>query len=400
MSVVLTLFILFAATISSSHAKYERPVQTSGTHQNYFVVDETIWSHARPDLGDLRLYAGDSEMPYSLIIQRGNVEEDRTELRVLQQAKVEDKTQFLIDMSGLSEYNHVELKLATKDFVAHAVVYGQDDPHGKQWALLGESILYDLSSERLGSNTVLRLPRSTYRYLRITIDGPVTPSDIRGAASEMAQEHTDAWHDLSNSRSKEQQGKDTIFTSPVSGKIPIERVTFNIGGNASNFRRDVEVRNEKDGWLGSGEIERVHLVRNGRNIDSENYSVTFSGNGEKTIKVIVHNGDDHPLDFTGAHLQQLERRIYFDPPAQGQVALYYGDEKLSAPVYDYAKLFQQEKDAALAQLGPETSNNAYVARADERPWSERHPAVLWLAIVAAVLALGAVALRSLRTATA
>jgi hypothetical protein len=68
-------------------------------------------------------------------------------------------------------------------------------------------------------------------------------------------------------------------------------------------------------------------------------------------------------------------------------------------MYDYAKLFQEEKNAVGAKLGAETANTAYTGRPDERPWSERHPAVLWIALVAAVLALGALALRSMKTAT-
>jgi len=399
------LFLVLIAIVaspagSSPHAKFQRTVEPSGPHQNYLVADEAIWKNARPDLDDLRLYSGDTEIPYSLVVQRNKIEENRTELRVLQPAKLGGKTQFLIDMSGLTEYNHVELKLGTKDFVAHALVDGQDDPHGQKWALLGDCILYDLSSERLGSNSVLRIPRSTYRYLRVTIDGPVRPSEVRGAASETAQEHPEVWRDVGGTPSKVQQGKDTIFVFSVADKIPIERVTFTVGGSGSNFRRDVEVRNEKDGWLGSGQIERVHLERNGRRIDSENYSITFSENGERAIKVVVHNGDDLPLDITSARLQQLERRIYFEAAERGRIALYYGDDKLAAPVYDYAKFFQQEKDAAVARLGPEVSNTAYLARPDERPWSERHPVVLWIAIIAAVLALGAVALRSLGTTAA
>jgi hypothetical protein len=84
----------------------------------------------------------------------------------------------------------------------------------------------------------------------------------------------------------------------------------------------------------------------------------------------------------------------------GQLTLYYGDEKLSPPVYDYAKLFQQDKAAALADLRPEAANARYTERSDDRPWSERHPVVLWFAIIAAVLGLTAIAVRSVRTATA
>jgi hypothetical protein len=51
-------------------------------------------------------------------------------------------------------------------------------------------------------------------------------------------------------------------------------------------------------------------------------------------------------------------------------------------------------------LGTESANGAYTGRPDDRTWSERHPAVLWIAILAAVAVLGALALRSMKTAAA
>jgi len=166
----LVAFVLLGSP-SLSYFKYERPIQLTGVGQQYVIVDETIWKHSRSDLGDLRLYAGEAETPYSLIIEHGSQERERTDVPVLQPSTVAGKTQFLIDMSRLAEYDHVDLKLSTKTFVAHAHVEGQDDPHGQHWASLGDSILYDLSKENLGGNHILRLPRSTYKYLRVTIDG-------------------------------------------------------------------------------------------------------------------------------------------------------------------------------------------------------------------------------------
>ena len=72
----------------------------------------------------------------------------------------------------------------------------------------------------------------------------------------------------------------------------------------------------------------------------------------------------------------------------------------NVPEYDYAKLFLNSKDASAAQLGSEVENAAFTGRPDDRPWSERHPAILWIAIVAAVLVLGTLALRSMRSAVA
>ena len=39
--------------------------------QNFFIVDAELWAHARPDLGDLRLYDGESPVQYT--IQRSNL---------------------------------------------------------------------------------------------------------------------------------------------------------------------------------------------------------------------------------------------------------------------------------------------------------------------------------------
>ena len=395
----LLAFALFGPSLP--YFKYERPIQLTGAGQQYVIVDETIWKHARSDLGDLRIYAGDRETPYSLIVERGSQERERIDVPVLQQSTVAGKTQFLIDMSHLAEYDHVDLKLSTKNFVAHARVEGQDDPHGQNWASLGDSMLYDLSKENLGGNHMLRLPRATYKYLRVTIEGPVKPDEVQGATSEMGEDQPARWRDLSSAPKQEQKGKDTVFTFQVSENVPVERVMFAVDPKQPTFWRKIEIQNEKGEWLGSGEINRIHMTRSGHKIDSEDQNVDFRNNGQnsglKVIKVIIHNGDDPPLKLTGGSLQQLERRLYFAAPDQAQLKLYDGDQKLEPPVYDYAKLFQRDKAAIVTQLGPEVSNAAYTARPDDRPWSERHPVVLWIAIVAAVVVLGGVALRSLRT---
>jgi hypothetical protein len=409
---VLLAMVIFASP-AIPYFKYQRPVQTQPGGQRFVAVDEQTWKNARRDLGDLRLYNGQQEVPYALVVERGSRENDSKEVSVLQQSLVDGKTQFLIDMTGVAEYDHIDLKLATKDFVAHARVQGQEDLHGKDWALLGESILYDLSKENLGGNSVLRLPLSTYKYLRVTIDGPVKPADVLGASSEFRQEQKAVWRNVggaptmaempmsaARNDSSRRNGKATVLTFVVPENVPVNRVALDIDPAQPNFRRSVQVTDDKDDYIGSGEIDRVHMVRSGQKIDSDDYDVSISAVGHKTIKVIIDNGDDPPLKIKSARLQQLEHRLYFDAPASGALTLYYGDEKLDPPVYDYAKLFLLAKDAAPAQLGAEQANAAYTGRPDERPWTERHPAVLWIAIVAAVLVLGAIALRSMKSAVA
>jgi len=380
--------------------QYQRAVSVPAAGQHYMVVDESLSHHTRPDLGDLRLYDGQHEVPYALAVERGGLHTEEQEIRVLQPSVLSGKTQFLLDMNPLLEYDHINIRIAARDFVAHARVEGQDDLHGTKWADLGGSILYDLSHDKLGSNNTLRLPRTTYRYLRVSIDGPVKPADILGATASERQEEKAVWRPVAGSPSIENRDKDTVLTFTVPENVPVERVSFELDPEQPNFRRPVEIRNEKNEPLASSEITRVHIVREGRRIDSELTKVDFFARPQKSLKVIVHNGDDPALRLNSVQLQQYERRLYFDTSAPAQLTLYYGDDKLDPPVYDYAKLFQQDKAAAAVAAGDEQTNAAFTGRPDDRPWSERHPAILWIAIIAAVLVLGGVALRSLKSAPA
>ena len=114
--------------------------------------------------------------------------------------------------------------------------------------------------------------------------------------------------------------------------------------------------------------------------------------------VSIENGDDTPLRLQSVRLQMLERNLCFEAEAGGSYALYYGDPALEAPRYDYATLFTLQANAAQITAGPEELNHAYQPRPDARPFTEKHPALLWVALAVVIALLGAIALRSAKTA--
>ena len=392
------LTIMLAISASPSYFKYRRQVQSiNSAGQHYLVVDEAIWRRARPDLNDLRMYAAEKEVPYKLTVEIGGSETEQKQFRVLQPASIRGKTQFLLDMSGVDEYDRIHLTLDTKNFVAHARVEGQDDPHGTKWAVLGTTTLYDLSDEKLGSNSTLQIPLSAFKFLRITVDSAVKPSDVKNGTAGATQAQKAVWRDVTSPSRLEQHGKETVITFDLPANTPVERLTLDIDSTQPNFCRQIQIRGSKDEQYGTQQISRIHMLRNGQKVDVERTSIELCGNCQGTLKAVIQNGDDPPLKISGAHLQQWERRIYFDSDAGERPWVYYGDEKLGPPEYDYAKLFQKDARIEPVALDAEVNNAAYASRPDDRPWSEQHPALLWVAILAAVLILGAVALRSLKT---
>jgi hypothetical protein len=165
-----------------------------------------------------------------------------------------------------------------------------------------------------------------------------------------------------------------------------------------NFRRSVSIANEKGAQIAASTISRVRMNRGGASVVTEELAVNVFADFSERFNITVENGDDPPLPFNKIQPQSLERRVYFEPQGKAKLKLYYGDEKLTAPEYDYARFFREDPNASPAQLSSEASNPQYTGRPDDRPWSERHQVLLWAAMLAAVAVLGWLALRGLKSA--
>jgi hypothetical protein len=153
----------------------------------------------------------------------------------------------------------------------------------------------------------------------------------------------------------------------------------------------------------NGTILRVHTTEAGREIRTERLDVpaVIGANlhGPAKVEIALANGDDRPIPVTAVRLEMRERRLCFEagPETSAGLTLDYGDPMLEAPVYDYERLFAPSAAAAVATLGPEVANPVFHPRAvAARPFTERHPEVLWVALIVVVCVLGMVALGSAR----
>lgn len=376
-----------------------RDVQIAQTGlQNYFVVDEELWTHARSDLGDLRLMDGDSPVQYALSEQRAGTTSEEVEAKILNLGSVSGHTEFDLDAQGLAEYDRIRLRLDAHDFVATASVSGGSAAGKATDVQLTPSTLYDFTKEQLGSNFQLKLPPSSFRYLHIKLSPGIAAQQVKGAAIFNLREQQARWVKVGSCGAPQQKRRLTIIACTVPPRVPLTRISLQVAPAQVNFRRIVSLEDDKDMQFASGEISRVRINRAGTLVVNEELSVATSG-GPGQFTVAIDNGDNPPLNISGAELLSIERRVYFDPQGKATLRLYYGDEKLPSPVYDYARFFHQDASSMQAQLAPGAHNPQYTGRSDERPWSERHPGILWSAMLLAVAVLALLAFRGLRTPT-
>jgi uncharacterized protein DUF3999 len=369
--------------------------------QNYFAVDEEIWNQARSDLADLRIYDGESQVQYALNEQRGGTSSQEAAAKILNLGSVGGRTEFDLDMLDLNpgqvgEYDRIRLNLEAKDFVVTASVAGSNELGAKSATQLPPATLYDFTREELGSNVVLKLPPSSFRYLHVKLSAVILPAQVKGASIYNLQETKAVWTGVGSCTAPSQIARTTVISCNVPLHVPMDRVRFQVDPKQVNFRRTVVLSDAGEHRYGVGEITRVRMNRGGTAVVSEEMNVPIAGGISGPLKVAVDNGDNPPLAISGVQLLSVERRLYFDPQGKSLLRLYYGDDKLDSPVYDYARFFKADPAPTKAELGRGSHNPAYSGRPDDRPWSERHKAVLWLAMLLAVIVLAGLAIRGLK----
>ena len=365
--------------------------------QTYVVVDSAIWSHASRELSDLRLYDGSVQIPYHLVSENASTVAQEVEAKMLNLAQHGDHAEFDLDVSPVTEYNRINLTIDHKDFVITASVAGGDTLGGATTRWPSPSTLFDFSRENLGSNSTIALPLWSFRFVHVRLSPGILAKDVKQATVSTLKENKASWTDAGTCRSDGEKRHFSVFSCDIPTAVPVDRVQFDIPADRVNFRRPITIVNEKENQIAAGNISRVRINRAGTMALSEDLTANVFADYTGRLTISVDNGDDPPLPIRQVRPQSVERRLYFEPQGKSSLKLYYGDEKLAAPVYDYAKLFHEDPNATPAQLGNESANSNFTTRPDDRPWSEKHKAVLWAAMLLAVAVLGSLAFRGLKT---
>jgi len=388
------------------------------------VLDATVFAHAAGrSMGDLRLYSGRVETPFALI-------ENEPEAADVQTASVRNlamrggDVEFDLAMPA-RPYTDVALKLGGKNFVAAARVSALLSKDAA--TQLGTFPLFDLSQQGLSRSTTLTLQEATFETLHVvlhltSVDGSpypgLTPQMVEGAEVPPSREAQTLYTPVAATSTVVQKDKQSVITFQIPAHVPVERVRFLLAPTfTGEFSREVtvlakgtsDVRFTKDHNLDeflrekiSGEVWRI--ARNGAGSGPAIHHEKLSVDAEiasnlrepATVTVAVENGDDAPLPIQSVQLEMRQWTMCFEAVSGASYMLRYGDPALHAPMYDYARQFQPQANVISAQLGPELVNADYHPRPDERPFTERHPELMWVVVLLVVAALGGTALHSIK----
>ncbi|HUE55797.1 MAG TPA: DUF3999 family protein [Candidatus Udaeobacter sp.] len=387
--------------------RYSRTIESGRADAlNYITLDREVFSHSENQLADLRIVDElGQELPFEMRSQiNAPPEPVRLATTLRENSFVPGQfTQVVLDLGERTGFhNNLRVQTPESDFINWVEVAASDDAH--LWRIVNaRAPISRFRKENLEGNQTVRYSENNARYLRVRIQESGRAFVVSGVevfSSPAAKTDSPAAGDvlLTTLVPPDPSGapSQTQWTVDLGGAaIPVAK--FNFETTQPEFYRAVRLLTSTDAkeWqpVGGGEIHR--FVLNGKT--EESLGVQCYGMwGPRFWRVEVLNANDAPLSAVRLWLAMPLRFVLFHPVQNRSYRLIYGNARAAAPQYDLARTLHIQANEVMAhlELGSEEGTSNF---ADPRPFTERHPNLLWIALGVAVLLLGSAALRAMRT---
>jgi hypothetical protein len=401
--------LALAAVTPAFH--YERPVQVAaaGAPETCAVLPLDLLAHAAPMLQDVRVMAGDREIAYQVRTSSDVAEDVGRPEQILNLGQRNGAISFDVEMTE-PQYDRVLLKMARSHFSVLVHVTGIDHP-GEAGVAFPEIPYSSDTPEDEPQVKRITLPVSNFRYLHFEIQTlalePVTPQDIAGVDVLTESTAPPRYVQVALAKTPEQKPQQTIYEFAVPANAPVERLSFASDDPNAVFSRIADLERWKaeaapvdappEASVQSEGVSLAHAppAKGEAASDQSTINVALGAAAyASTVRLTIQNGDDAPLALHGVALEMRERQICFLRKTNTTYTLRYGDAALGAPQYDLSPIEAAAANASISTLGAERT--LALEAPGVRPFTERHPVLLWVALILVVGTLGVVALRSAR----
>jgi len=387
---------LWAETPDPAQWEYRRKLTVKSPGVLHLVrLGPEILAHAQPDLADVRVMWQDGALPYAIETLSGSVEEQRFAARLTDQVKTpEGAVRFTLQAPAAARHSRVRIETAERGFRRKVKLESSDD--GKAWdTVLDDG--YVMVHEQDGSvweALEVDYPASTRPYLRVTIADWPDVKTLAGAALLLRTVRAPLRQTVREFTPKAEQGenpKESLLRMDF-GEKPAPWSSLRVETAAKAFHRPARVSVSGDGKLWRTACAGV-LFRTGK---SETVTIECGEQRARYARLHIYNRDDEPVAVSKVAVEALVRMARFIPREEGEHSLWYGNPKAKPVSYDLAIVL--DRDAPIERIvlipGPERRYGDFLG--EIKPWTEKHPVVLYTAVFAAAALIAAFTLRAMK----
>ncbi len=367
-----------------------KPVTTDGFYRVELQPD--LVAQCQRSLADIRLR---NEKGITVAYLLGNTlfEKKRSnyrELPAVTKSSVNDTlTLFIAENRDKLNISRLWLKLRNTAVNRNLSVLGSDNL--THWFAIKENIGLQNNDNRKGGSfeELLLLPVSTYRYIKIQVNGRnLTPVNILQAGLYVEENIPLQYVSVPIASIKTQNKADSTFINlSFKHAYSVNKLHLELTG-AKYYQRSLEIY-QVDG-------NKREQVKGTRVSSAGNGDVYFSAKASK-MQLIIYNGDNEPLAVKVLQVSQTEQSLVAYLKKEHQYQLWFGNAKLNAPFYDL-QFFAD----SISKVLPVVNHGTIVSLTNGQPKvkNQQLPAwLLWIAGGVGLLVLFALTLKMTKEIT-
>ena len=381
--------------------RYSRQIGiSSGSGPVKVSIPLDTYARLENGLADMRVVDDlGSEIPFILYDENIRTPMEARPAAIRENSFVPGKyTQLAVDLGARTAFhNALEVQTTETDFIDWVEVAASDD--ATTWRIVKDRApISGFRKENIPGSRLVHYSDNNARFLRVRILETAHPFPVSSVKVLFSREFREPIRAILPSRftpdSSAPSTASRWVTDLGAGSFPVSGVA--IDTTQPEFLRIVHMQTSDNGkdWQDywSGQIYRYKqadkLAESLRVYSEESCQHRF-------WRIEVVNGSDSPLAGAIPALLIIPRFVLFFPQTGRSYRLIYGNIRAQSPTYDLARTFDYRTapGAPVRTIGAEESTSNYL---DARPFSERHPHLLWLALGIAAVVLAYAALRALR----
>ncbi|MEP7362005.1 MAG: DUF3999 family protein [Acidobacteriota bacterium] len=369
-------------------------VKTPGV-LHFVRISPEILAHSRPDLGDLRVMHEATALPYAVEALNGSVTEERLSPAVSDKVRTPaGELQFTLRLPPNTR--HSRLKIDTTDNDFRRTVHIESSEDGKNWDVALERG-YVMKHEQDGQQWAaleVNYPVTTRPYLRVRIVDWPDPKTLTLATLVLRKELPPLMQTVREFvpvADPSALTHETLLRADF-GERPAPWSRLRVETKSTAFYRAARVEVSDDGKLwrtaGYGVLSRI----------GDTSELVLQGGEQRAryARLRIFNRDDQPITVDKLVFEAPTRMVKFIPHEPGEHSLWYGNPKAKSVSYDLAVVL--DRDAPIERItlvpGPEHRYGDFIGSI--KPWTEKHPTVLYVAVFAGAALIAAYTLRMMK----
>ncbi|WP_090773117.1 DUF3999 family protein [Pedobacter soli] len=400
------LFWLLSCTIAANAqtAPYSLKREITGIQTNWhsLVLPNPMYQKLKPGFEDLRIFGVNGkdtvEVPYLLKQRSDQVSTQEIAFKQLNQSNANQVYYYTFQPSAATVINQINLNFKQENFDWKVNLEGSND--NQSWFTIAKDYrILSIKNQYTDYHfTRLNFPDAKYSYFRLAVKSNTQPEllatkilkadTVKGVFQNIKYQSYNIKNDAEH--------KETVIDVNLTDPVPVSQLSLNAQSDF-DFYRPFKIEYVTDSFKTDQGMQHNYMELYSGTISSlEKPVFSFPNTITSKLKITIQNNDNKPLRLSGLALKGnvYELIARFDDPKL-PYALYYGNEKATAPSYEIDK-FENKIPAGLSSLtiAEEQPNPTYAIKVTKPLFENK--AWLWVLMAVIIVLLGWFSFKMLR----